>query len=173
MHHGKKDDIVSLIYFVMFFARALTSLWFFSRYYYKEDQLARTTWDGSTLGFGRSQLMCYMYDTSFSRLLKFFRLRFIWDLIIYIAPVIIGYALGQITYWLLFFIVSTVLITHLLCAVFLMHSWCMKGRYRLRAFKWRIDKYVSQSTKPVLEEVVVAPENYGHEPAGERGPRRT
>ena len=169
--HGKKDDVVGFIYFAMFFARALTSLWFFSRYYYREEQLSKTTWDGSTLGMERSQLMCYMYETSFRRLLKFFRLRLAWDLIIYVLPAIIGFIAGVLTISLLTFITSSVLITHLLCATFLMHSWCMKGRYRLRSLQWRVDKYVSQSTKPVLEEVVIVPENYGQGPVPERPPR--
>ena len=40
-HDGHKDDVFSLAYFPLYFVRSTVSLWYFGRYFYKEDLIQK------------------------------------------------------------------------------------------------------------------------------------
>ena len=133
LHDGHKDEVFSLAYFPVFFVRSLASLCLFGRYFYREDIIQKKDWDGSTLGLSRSQLISYLYEKSFSRLIKFYRLRVVWDFIILEIPAIVLVAANLVSFSLFCFLFGSLAITNLLAMPYIMHSWCMKGRYRMRA----------------------------------------
>ena len=153
---GRRDDLYSLIYCLFFFTRSVITLWLFGRYAFTENKLAEREWDGDTRGLGRNQLLCYLYDATYTRLGQFYRLRLVWDVIIYMTPVIILFALEQVTFSLFMFVISIVLINHLFCSLFMLHSWSMKCHFRIRAMERSIDKHMCQPLRPILEKVIVA-----------------
>ena len=94
--------------------------------------MIKNGWDGSTLGFTLDALMSYLYAASFRRLIRFFRLRIVWDFIIFIVPAIVLLCMSQISAHFFSYIILSIVSAHLLVAPYLVHSWCMKGRYRFR-----------------------------------------
>ena len=78
------------------------------------------------------------------------RLRIVWDFIVFVLPAIVLLALDRISFRFFSYIVLVVVNAHLLVAPFLIHSWCMKGRYRLRQLQRGIDYYVSRPPQIIL-----------------------
>ena len=140
---------------MLFIFHAAVIFWLLGRYVKSEEKLSKREWDGNTLGLGRNRLLCYLYDTSFRRLRKFYALRVVWDLIFYRVPAIVLLACSQISFSLFFFVNCALCISHFLSAPFLIHSWSMKWHLRLRAFQRGADLHISTAVRPILEQVIV------------------
>ena len=76
--------------------------------------------------------MAYLYETSFKRLINFFRLRVVWDFIFFEVPAVALVATDMVSFSLFCYLLGSLVIITLLAMPFILHSWCMKGRYRFR-----------------------------------------